>query len=52
MTTMISADSLHRLVKQAIDSGAAASIAEQASATDAVAPPLVPAPLVGTPPAG
>lgn len=28
MTTMISADSLHRLVKQAIDSGAAASIAE------------------------
>ena len=28
MTTLISADSLHRLVKQAIDSGAAASIAE------------------------
>lgn len=28
MTTTISADSLHRLVKQAIDSGAAASIAE------------------------
>jgi hypothetical protein len=28
MTQMISADSLHRLVKQAIDSGAAASVAE------------------------
>jgi hypothetical protein len=28
MTKMISADSLHRLVKQAIDSGAAASVAE------------------------
>lgn len=28
MTTMNSADSLHRLIKQAIDSGAAASIAE------------------------
>lgn len=28
MTSMMSADSLHRLVKQAIDSGAAASIAE------------------------
>ena len=28
MTTKVSADSLHRLVKQAVGSGAAASIAE------------------------